>query len=263
MVSRLQRALQWPLAFLALLVVPALLVEERATSRELRAAAVAVNWAVWIAFCFDFVLSWATERRWLRSRRAWFDLVLIVLTPPFLVPESVQGLRSLRALRLLRLVRAVGMLGIGLRTAQRSFGARKFHLVGLFALATIILGAAGVFLFESGANPSIDSFGDALWWATVTATTVGYGDVSPVTLEGRVIAVLLMVTGIGFIGVFTATVASFFIEQDTESEVSSVQARLDAIERKLDRVLREREEVARSAEAVGPAEFRTGPDRPS
>ena len=262
MLARLQRGLEWPLAFLALLVVPALLVEERATNPALREAAVAVNWAVWIAFCLDFVLSWANERRWLRSRRAWFDLVLIVLTPPFLVPEGVQGLRSLRALRLLRLVRAVGMLGIGLRTAQRSFGARKFHLVGLFALATIILGAAGVFIFESGANPSVDSFGDALWWATVTATTVGYGDVSPVTLEGRLIAVLLMVTGIGFIGVFTATVASFFIEQDTQPGADSVEARLDAIERKLDRLLRERDAIDRPG-PVEAAGVRTGPERRS
>lgn len=66
-VARLQQVLEWPLAFLALLVIPALLVEERAASPGLRASAIAVNWAVWIAFCLDFVLSWANERHWLRS----------------------------------------------------------------------------------------------------------------------------------------------------------------------------------------------------
>jgi voltage-gated potassium channel len=71
----------------------------------------------------------------------------------------------------------------------------------------------------------------------VTATTVGYGDVSPVTLEGRLIAVVLMLTGIGVIGVFTATVATLFFEQDKESELAAVAARLDSLERKMDLLL--------------------------
>jgi voltage-gated potassium channel Kch len=103
--------------------------------------------------------------------------------------------------------------GIGLRLARRLFGRRKFHYIALVAIAVVLLGALGVFLVERGSNRSIGSFGDALWWAVVTATTVGYGDVSPVTLEGRLIAVVLMLTGIGVIGVFTATVAALFFEQ--------------------------------------------------
>ena len=240
MLTRLHRALEWPLAFLALLVVPALLVEERATSPTLVRTAVVINWAVWIAFCVDFLLQWAIVPQWLRKGSAWFDLVLIVLTPPFFVPDALQGARSLRALRVLRLIRAAGMLGIGVRSAQRSFGARKFHLVLLFALATMVLGATGVFVFEAGQNPSVDSFGDAIWWAIVTTTTVGYGDVSPVTTEGRIVAVLLMIVGIGFIGVFTATVASFFIEQGTQNDTLNLEARLQSVERKVDLLLKDR-----------------------
>ena len=104
------------------------------------------------------------------------------------------------------------------------------------AVVVVFLGAFGVFIFETDANKSIGSFGDALWWAVVTATTVGYGDVSPVTVEGRFIAVVLMLTGIGVIGIFTATVASYFFEQD-RSEVEEMKQRLAAIESKLDRLL--------------------------
>lgn len=139
----------------------------------------------------------------------------------------------MRLLRLLRFVRAGAVAGIGLRLARRVFGRRKFHYTALVAVAVVLLGAFGVFIFEAGANRSIGSFGDALWWAIVTATTVGYGDVSPVTVEGRLIAVVLMLTGIGVIGVFTATVASLFFEQD-RSELADVAARLEAIERKID-----------------------------
>ena len=88
----------------------------------------------------------------------------------------------------------------------------------------------------------VSSFGDALWWAVVTATTVGYGDLSPVTSTGRVIAVVLMFVGIGVIGAFTATIASWFIEQehmaDRPQQGDDVRRRLDAIDAKLDALLR-------------------------
>jgi voltage-gated potassium channel Kch len=79
--------------------------------------------------------------------------------------------------------------------------------------------------------------GDGIWWAIVTATTVGYGDISPVTTEGRIIAVVLMLLGIGVIGAFTATVASFFVSQDEGSEIRALEARLDRLEGKIDRLL--------------------------
>jgi len=84
---------------------------------------------------------------------------------------------------------------------------------------------------------AVGSLGDALWWAAVTTTTVGYGDVSPVTGEGRLIAVVLMLVGIAVVGVFTATLASFFFEQDKTTELARLEGRLREIESKLDRLL--------------------------
>src|SRR3712207_5870522 len=110
--SRLQLALEWPLAILALLVIPVLIIEERAVSAEWRTAAQVLNWIIWLAFCADFLIRWGAERRWRFLRSAWFDLALIVLTPPFAVPEPMQGARSVRVLRLLRLLRAGAMAGI-------------------------------------------------------------------------------------------------------------------------------------------------------
>jgi voltage-gated potassium channel len=199
-----------------------------------------VNWIVWLGFCAEFAIRFAAHKCWRFLREAWFDLLLIVVSPPFLVPEYMQGARSLRAvraLRLLRLIRAGAVAGIALRLARRLFGRHKFHYTALVAALVIFLGAFGVFIVEPESNHSVQSFGDALWWAMVTATTVGYGDVSPVTTEGRLIAVLLMLTGIGVIGIFTATIASYFFEQEKGSELAEMTARLDAIDQKLNELL--------------------------
>jgi voltage-gated potassium channel len=85
------------------------------------------------------------------------------------------------------------------------------------AVATLVLGAWLVLLFEENAKGSnIHNYPDALWWAIVTVTTVGYGDRFPVSEGGRIVAVVLMLVGIGLIGVLTATVASVFIKEHTD-----------------------------------------------
>ena len=77
--------------------------------------------------------------------------------------------------------------------------------------------------------------GDALWWAVVTITTVGYGDLTPASTGGRIAAGLLMFIGIGVVGVVTGLVASVMLD-DTEEE-AELRRRLDAIEAKLDRLI--------------------------
>jgi ion transport protein len=105
-VERLLRRLEWPLAILALLVVPALILEDRTTNPALRWLCNIVNWFVWVAFVGEFVTALtvaANRRKYLQS--SWFDLAIILFSPPFLVPDALQGTRSLRALRILRLLR--------------------------------------------------------------------------------------------------------------------------------------------------------------
>ena len=232
--------LEWPIAILALLIVPALVLEEHASDPRLREAAYVTNWVVWLAFCGEFGIRWAARPRWRFLRESWFDLLLIIVSPPFLVPDALQaarGLRVIRILRLLRLARAGAVATIGLRLSRHLFGRRKFHYTALVAVAVVLLGALAMFVVERGQNHMVASFGDALWWSVVTATTVGYGDLSPVTTEGRLIAVVLMLTGIGVIGVFTATVASMFFEHDQRDPATDVRVRLDILEQKLDAIL--------------------------
>lgn len=153
------------------------------------------------------------------------------------MPDSFQTARTVRALRLVRLVRAVAVAAIGVRSGRRVLARRRLVFVGTTALVTVCAGALAVFVAEAGSNGSIKSLGDAFWWAVVTATTIGTAEMSPVTWEGRAVAVCLMLIAIGITGVFTATVASAFLDQDQPSDLNALSERLNVIERKLDAVL--------------------------
>jgi len=242
--DRITKALEWPMALLALAVIPALLLDNGSATPMTHAVATAVNWFVWLAFCTEFALRLRlSPERGTFLKKSWFDIFIIVVSPPFGVPQTLQGLRALRAvrlLRLLRLMRAIAFLSIGLKSARRALQHRKFHYGLLLTAGVMVLGATGLYTIERPVNSSVKSFDDALWWAITTTTTVGYGDIYPVTGEGRLIAVLLMLTGIGVIGVFTATIASVFMIQDDEDQFGAIHARLDGLNAKLDRLLAER-----------------------
>lgn len=234
---RRERLYELVMGGLALAVLPALLLEDH-PEPSVRLTGAVLNWIIWLAFCADVLLHFKRSG-WRLSfvRDAWLDVALVLLAPPFLVPAAMQGVRSLRilrTLRFLRVLRAVSIAGIGLRVSGRALRHRSFHYVLLVALITIGLGTVGIYVLEHGTNPGIRSIDDALWWAVVTATTVGYGDVSPATGEGRLIAVVLMLVGIGVIGIFTATVANFMFEQEGDDRLAQLERRLVEIDRKLD-----------------------------
>ena len=104
-------------------------------------------------------------------------------------------------------------------------------------MITVLLSATLIYGFERNAGGPIDTSADALWWALSTITTVGYGDVYPVTAAGRGVAVFLMLTGISLVGLLTARVAAFLVEegeQETElPKLDEILVRLERIERQV------------------------------
>ena len=236
--DRFERAVELPLLVLALVMLP-LLVLPLVLDLPDRVADtfVAADWFIWAAFAFEYLVRLAlSPKRWPFVRREWPDLLIIVL--PFLRPLRV--VRSARALRLLRLARLVAVLGEVGQEAKRLLVRHQLHYVVLATLTVVVAAAAAILAVEEGGEGSIDSFGDALWWAVTTVTTVGYGDTFPVTPAGRGIGAFLMVTGIAFFGVLTANVAAFFLERQgggkdpAVERLDEVLRRLEVLERRLD-----------------------------
>lgn len=220
-----------PLLVVSVLFVVALLVP--IVDRDLPAAAeralTGFNVAVWVVFAVDYAV-----RLYLAPRRGEF----VRRHVPDLVVVAVPLLRPLRAVRLLRLVRLSAVAGRLVNVGRRSLHSRVATLIGVVTVLAIVVSAAAMVEAERDApNGNIKSYPDALWWASTTVTTVGYGDRYPVTAAGRAVAVALMLVGIALLGVLTAAVAAWFVERltTTRSEVEESIGRetrvlLDAIE---------------------------------
>ena len=237
---QIQRRFEIPVLIAALLVVPVIIIEEQATSATWLGVANVLNWVIWAAFLAEFVLVIAaTDDRWAYTRQSWLSLLIVVASFPLLpgVLASIRLLRLLRltrVLRLLRLVRLAAVISRGTKSVQAIFGKRG---VGFAMALTVLvaLGAGGLFALL---EPESGTFGDAIWWAVVTITTVGYGDIYPETALGRVAGVVVMLVGIGFVAILTAAIAAHFVESqesDLGNEIRRLHDRLDRIEQAIQR----------------------------
>jgi voltage-gated potassium channel len=227
--DRFAAAVELPLTFLALLWLPVLVLPYIIhLSPTVTETFEAIDLFVWAAFVLEYLVKlYLSPGRKHFVTHHWLDLAVITL--PMLRP-----LRAARLLRLLNLSRVGVVLANALRRTKSVFTHRGLHFVLLAVLAIMFACSALVLSFEAHANGSnIHNFSDALWWAIVTVTTVGYGDKYPVTAGGRGVATVLMFVGIGLIGVLTATVASYFVEQSADNDRADLVERLDRMEKML------------------------------
>lgn len=210
--ERWERAGNWPLTVAAVLFLAAYawpILDPELADPWLLLCRV-VTWLAWVAFVGDYVV-----RVWLSGDRRRY-----VLTHLF--DLAVVALPILRPLRLLRLVTLLSVLN---RYAGSSLRGRVALYVASASALVIGVAALAALDAERGEPGStIDDYGDALWWATTTVTTVGYGDQFPVTATGRFVAAGLMICGIALIGVVTASFASWLIERVAEVEEAAEAA---------------------------------------
>jgi voltage-gated potassium channel len=224
--QRIERAFDWPLTIAALLVIPVLVVQDGDYGQPWETIGTVLDWSIWLAFAAEVVIMLAV----VSDRKAWvrahlLDLAIVVLTPPFLA--ALAPVRLLRLLRLLRLFRLAPLL-------RRVGSAEGLRYAALLAAITAVAGGAAFSALEKG-----HSTADGLYWAVTTMTTVGYGDLSPETVGGKVLAVVVMLVGIGFVAILTAAIAQRFLAPEVEQierEEGIAVEELRAITERLDRI---------------------------
>lgn len=235
----MRRRFEVPVLVAALCVVPVIFIEET-TPEGFVSLAYWANWIIWAVFLAEYVTVLVlTDERWAYTRKAWLDVFIIVSSFPALgtLLASTRLLRLARLGRLLRMMRLVRLAAVVTRGGMAVRAVFRSRGLGYLTMSVVLvaLGVGGAFaIFER------TDIGDALWWAIVTVTTVGYGDLVPTTPGGRAVAVVLMLLGIGFVALLTATVAAHFVggeEADTREEISAevqrIHSRLDDLERLL------------------------------
>lgn len=214
----------YELSLLAAAVASAWLLLQRGDSANV------AGWVIWAWFATDYVVRVfvANDRaRYVRTHR----LELVAALPLDLV----------RPARLLRLLRPLAMLSRATKGLRDVLGLTGIRLIAAVGATVVCVGGALLPRLDPGVA---QSFSDGLWWAVVTTTTVGYGDISPTTTGGRILAATLMIAGIGMLGALTGEVAERFLtmrnaERDTsgDPDVDHVRSRLlawaslDAVER--------------------------------
>ena len=223
MTPRLQTWRRWtdvPLITLALGSLPILLLEfvsDRLSSTD-RTFITLANVVVFVAFAVDYIveLTLAGDRR-AYVRREWTSL-LIAISQGIALLHALQIFGAIRAIRAIRPVVFVWrLLAIGVaesKEVRATFRDRAVTVaVSISGFVWLTAAVAFTIVEDVGHGRRVDSFGDALWWSASTISTVGYGDVYPVTTVGRIIAVLTMIVGVSTFGVITAKLASWLVRR--------------------------------------------------
>ncbi|MFV0287658.1 MAG: potassium channel family protein [Demequina sp.] len=210
-----------------------------------RAAMLTVQGVIWAIFLTDLII------RTVISKRSWRFL----WTHPLdVIAVLVPAARPLKVLTTFTQATAFATTRGRMKTMQA---------VILSVVLLLWIGSVAVLSAEREvADSAINTFGDALWWAFVTVTTVGYGDYSPISVQGRVIAVMMMLVGIALIGVVTASVAAWFVALTSGGEDEEEEAReATRHEELMERIAELEAKITRLADSSAPPAERADPER--
>jgi voltage-gated potassium channel len=174
-------------------------------------------------FTIEYILRIVLADRSLKFIFSFFGIVDFLAIAPFYFASGID-LRAIRGFRLLRLFRIFKLVRYS-RAAQRYhrafiLGREELVLFGLSSLVILFLASIGIYYFENPVQPDVfSSVFHSLWWAVITLTTVGYGDMVPVTAGGRFFTFILLVVGLGVIAVPTAIISSALSKARDEENV--------------------------------------------
>lgn len=165
-------------------------------------------------FFLDFLIRFfRAESKLAYMKWGWIDLLASIPA------NGVFRLgRIARVVQIIRVIKAYRSISHIVENIFKNHMKGTFTFAVIVAFMLILFSSVLILEVETAPNSNIKTAEDALWWAYVTITTVGYGDLYPVTTEGRIVALVLMTAGVGLFGVFTGYLASWFVEPDKEKE---------------------------------------------
>ncbi|MGL5151053.1 MAG: potassium channel family protein [Clostridium sp.] len=185
--------------------------------------------SVWLIYVIDYfyrLYKAKDKKQFVKYNK--IDLVTIIPYKIFEYILSFLGVGNAHVIaKLVKVLRVIVLIGKFGDEIKRVLKQNNFQYIIYITGSTVIIGACLIAIAEDM------TFGDALWWSFVTSTTVGYGDISPSSFGGRMIAVVLMVVGIGFISMLTGNIATFFMERKKQ-KTSYKDNIIDDIKEKLD-----------------------------
>ncbi len=224
--------LEWPMVLLALWIMIEWYLE--AKHQVTPSFVLLTDWTVWSFFMMETLsITYLVKRRVQYLKNNWVNLVIIVLGFPLIWHDSttVAVLRTLRLLIMFSLLLRVS--GTTRRVLSRN------HLGTTLLVGFILIIFSGFLI--AGLDPAVNTPWDGIWWAWVTVTTVGYGDIVPTSTIGRLFASFLILMGIAMFSLLTANFSAFFISRDEKRVVQReerILAKLEQIEMRLSQIER-------------------------
>ena len=184
-----------------------------------------VDLASWAVFVIDYVVRNVIQRRYWRSGAGTFDLAIVLLTFPWYILPFGANATFMSVFRIARVIRVFTAT-----SAASRMGAVLQRLGGLgITLLVVSIFSALVVMNAEPPESGFETFGDALWWATVSFTTVGYGDLFPVTALGRFAGLLMMLAGLAALGTVSAVLSESFRGNDQDSQDANFAALLEEV----------------------------------
>ncbi len=235
--QRWARRFEWPMILLALWI----LIEWYLRGKNIYTARFdqVTDWIIWSFFVLEtVVLTSLVEHKYRYLRSNWMNLIIISVGVPLLLVGSNYA-AILRTLRLLLIFPI--MLHASL-TVRKVLARNYLGTVLLVALTFTLMSG----LLMAGIDPSIENVWQGIWWAWVTVATIGYGDIVPQSVAGKIFGAVVILFGVGFFSLLTASFSAYFvsrgeveIEEEEEEEISQlkvIERRIEAMEKTLKRI---------------------------
>lgn len=225
MVEAWKRTLGTVVLIGAIATIPlVILLEEQPGASWVRAA----DWSVWAIFLAEYIiLLIAAPNRLVYVRRTPINLFVVVLSFP-LLPVLLGLVRLARLVRFLRLLRLAGVTAKGITGIKGVLTRRGFVYVATAAFFLVLAGGTALAIIEPEAVRG--RIIDGILWALFTVTTVGYSDVTPATVWGRMIGVVLMLTSVGLVSTLAASITASFLGHEEDEEMRKMKEQLTRIE---------------------------------